>query len=750
MALDAERVLGERITGLLGDKNYEKRMTAALDIESLVREAVRRNQGNHSQVQKILDCLRREYVESQNPNCRKGGLIGLASVSAALDKDIRLFLPQLATPVLELFQDDDARVRFYACEAMYNVSKRADDAILSHFNQVFDGLCRLYADVDQEVLNGVQHLDRLMKDIATQHASQFRAADFIPLLARRMEAKNPYIRQLVLAWISLLMSVPEFDMVRYLPQYLEGLFNMLGDPSRDIKHNADACLTELLSGKHGVKASSHEDAVSIISNTASTVVRACFADESCTRLTALCWVHEFVRLQSENKNDLKPAESWIGLLPGLLSGALHCIEEKGEIASMAVEVHQELIEMVSNLSSDIPVVPLVDKLLESMQSKGMEIRTACLEWICMLLKKSPAKMLHHDSLHKLYEPVFDTLLHAEDEVVVAALQVLTRIMEGRDAIGEGDDAVAIVGATKEVRAEHLDLFTDATHRLLRLFASDRKMFESRGQLAIRQLCAHLDPKRLYVTVARAIACETNPEFAQQLVQTFSWILLTAKETKSVRDELRAMAPLPMHRQNLSEGSPAQGASNEVTTGVFGKKSARSLFVELLVPWFHNPVSALALSLWAQQYVLAEGITVRFAEREPDLVLLRQLDELVHLLESPVFAHLRLQLLDPRRHPSLVRCLLGLAMLLPQASAFQVLCERIRVVQGGLLEAAPVELPRSGVTQESTGVLGSLFRSNSESRAVLDVDGPSRVPTGVADDIPSLLERFSKVLDTMSQ
>merc|ERR1712039_292209 len=87
---------------------------------------------------------------------------------------------------------------------------------------------------------------------------------------------------------------------------------------------------------------------------------------------------------------------------------------------------------------------------------------------------------------------------------------------------------------------------------------------------------------------------------------------------------------------------------------------------------------------AQQYELAAELTGRLAVLEPTLDLLRQLNQLVHLLESPVFSRLRLRLLEPRRHPALLKCLLGLAMLLPQAGAFNILRERIHVVHSGLL------------------------------------------------------------------
>merc|ERR1712110_892475 len=98
---------------------------------------------------------------------------------------------------------------------------------------------------------------------------------------------------------------------------------------------------------------------------------------------------------------------------------------------------------------------------------------------------------------------------------------------------------------------------------------------------IRKLCSHLNPRQLYVTVARAIKEEKDLELALHLVQTFSWVLLTAIETKSLREELLQTTPLDL------PGEAGHAPKNE-------------LFTELLEAWFHNPVSALALCLWAQQ------------------------------------------------------------------------------------------------------------------------------------------------------
>ena len=45
--------------------------------------------------------------------------------------------------MLACFTDQDARVRYYACEAMYNIAKVAKGEILIYFNHIFDALCKV-------------------------------------------------------------------------------------------------------------------------------------------------------------------------------------------------------------------------------------------------------------------------------------------------------------------------------------------------------------------------------------------------------------------------------------------------------------------------------------------------------------------------------------------------------------------------------------------------------------------------------
>lgn len=60
-----------------------------------------------------------------------------------LVKAVVRYLEEIVPPVLACFSDQDARVRYYACESMYNIAKVAKGEILVYFNEVFDALTKV-------------------------------------------------------------------------------------------------------------------------------------------------------------------------------------------------------------------------------------------------------------------------------------------------------------------------------------------------------------------------------------------------------------------------------------------------------------------------------------------------------------------------------------------------------------------------------------------------------------------------------
>merc|ERR1711871_183335 len=93
-----------------------------------------------------------------------------------------------------------------------------------------------------EVKGGVRYLDRSMKDVVGENPHALNLDEFIPFLSQRIKVLHPFIRNLVLTWITVLHSIESMEMLGHLPQFLEGLLSILGDTSRDIQANADAVL----------------------------------------------------------------------------------------------------------------------------------------------------------------------------------------------------------------------------------------------------------------------------------------------------------------------------------------------------------------------------------------------------------------------------------------------------------------------------------------------------------------------------
>ena len=165
----------------------------------------------------LVSLLAEDFAAHENPNRRKGGLLGLAAVVVGLGGDgetgdgdgecvqratrvatsEKRLVARAATraavpPVLAAFCDLDARVRYYACEAMYNIVKTARGGLLlltesvedddffydengnvsadsdSFLRRLFDAACDLSADADADVQNAAHLLDGLVKDVVSE------------------------------------------------------------------------------------------------------------------------------------------------------------------------------------------------------------------------------------------------------------------------------------------------------------------------------------------------------------------------------------------------------------------------------------------------------------------------------------------------------------------------------------------------------------------------------------------------------
>ena len=131
------------------------------------------------------------------------------------------------------------------------------------------------ADSELSVKNGAELLDRLIKDIVSESAASyvsvlhtssehqdhpaddhephpydlptaFNLERFLPLLEERINVLNPFTRSFLVAWITLLDSIPDLELIAHLPRFLGGLFKFLSDSNQDVYTMTQTALDRFL------------------------------------------------------------------------------------------------------------------------------------------------------------------------------------------------------------------------------------------------------------------------------------------------------------------------------------------------------------------------------------------------------------------------------------------------------------------------------------------------------------------------
>ncbi|KAG0465729.1 hypothetical protein HPP92_019893 [Vanilla planifolia] len=616
---DALSVIPPSVLRNLSDKLYEKRKNAALEVEGIVKQLAQA--GDHDKITAVINLLVTEFAYSPQANHRKGGLIGLAGTTVGLTSEAAQHLEvQIVPPVLNSFLDQDSGVRYSACEALYNIAKVVRGDFIVFFNQIFDALCKLSADSDANVQSAAHLLDRSCKvtndqsinqDIVTD-SDQFSIEEFIPMLRERMNVLNPYVRQFLVGWITVLDSVPEIDMLGFLPDFLDGLFNMLSDSSHEIRQQADSALSEFL---QEIKNSPNVD----YGRMAEILVQRAASPDEFTRLTAITWINEFVRLGGDQL---------VPYYADIIGAILPCISDKEEkIRVVARETNDELHAIHSDPAKGFDIGAILSIAKRQLTSEWEATRVEALNWIATLLARYRPEVITY--LNDIFDSLLRPLSDPSDEVVLLVLEIHACIAEDAQNF------------------RYLVVF------LIHTFRSNHILLEKRGSLIIRRLCVLLESERVYREFSTMLEDENDLEFASIMVQALNVILLISYELTNLRELLKKALVNP---------------------------SGKDLFVCLYSSWCHSPMATISLCLLAQAYDHASAVIHSLVEEDIDVKFLIQLDKLVRLLEAPVFVYLRLQLLEPGGYPWLLKALYGLLMLLPQQSAaFKILKARLKTV-----------------------------------------------------------------------
>ncbi|CAL9118766.1 unnamed protein product [Musa textilis] len=673
---EASSLIPASVLRSLTDKQHEKRKKAAMTIQDIVGKLV-----FEQEVKKILaviDMFATEFTANPQPDRRKCGLKGLAAVALGLKENAPAYLEEIVPPVLHRVTDEDSTVRFIASETLYNVAKVVRGDIIIYFDKIFDALCKLSDDSDTSVQSGAHLLDNLLKDIVTE-SDQFSLDEFVPLLRERMDIINSHVRQFLLGWITVLNNVPDMDMLCFLPDYLDGLFYMLSDSSHEVRQQAHYALSEFLQEIKNtpVWLLHYMWDTSDYGRMAKVLVQRAGSPDDYTRLTSITWMNEFVKHGGDH---LIPCYS------DILGAVLPCISDKEkEIREIARETNNELRVIIASTAEGVNIRAVLSIARSGLTSQALTTRVEALHWITTLLDR------HRNEAISFLNDIFSSLLAAlsdpSDEVVLLVLEVHACISEDSQNFGHLID------------------------HLVQTFRNDHALLEKRGALIVRRLCVRLDAEQVYREFASKIEREDDLDFASNMVQALNLTLLTSSELAELRILLK---------QSLVESS------------------SMDLFVSLYSSWCHSPVATISLCLLAQAYNHASSVIQSLGEEDITAKFSEQLGKLVYLLETPVFALLRLQLVEPEKHIWLLKTLHGLLMLLPQivlsyvfvqqSAAFKIFRTRLKTVSSYISNNEQLKHPCNQISE-------------------ITDDSGDQVAANVYDKInfPSKLQQFQQTL-----
>ena len=109
-----------------------------------------------------------------------------------------------------------------------------------------------------------------------------------------MYTQDKFVRQFLVSWVSLLDSVPDSEMVKHLPEFLDPLFDILDDSSPEISTLCDNILGEFL--EHITAKPEVVDFPAMINILISHSLPAETGHNIQLQVVSISWIREFVSL----------------------------------------------------------------------------------------------------------------------------------------------------------------------------------------------------------------------------------------------------------------------------------------------------------------------------------------------------------------------------------------------------------------------------------------------------------------------
>jgi len=797
----------------LAHKRYERRRLAAMEIEKVVRSLV--IQDDYNKVRAILLLLSDDYVRSTNEDARKGGAVALAACAIGLKKanekrrDVIECRDLILASVVHACQDHSQRVRYYATESLFNVTKVIPSLAVQHFFILFEILRSLYADVDLDVRSGAELLDKKLKEVIVGaiNSGSFSADACVPVFARFVYMRNKATKQLTLTWLKefseKLVGAP---ILEFLHLFLGGIFQMVADPNAT-SQLALEFLQSVLPKLLDTNEEAFEDAQQKVDfdKILQSLVLTMEHPDPFVRKVAMYWMSRIVQAHmssafpSMNALDdpdegLSPNELMKGersltaasisvrnalphVLPGILLSIGDTHQSRAKDSFLPDQTTHSLAEQANTCLQDavrrdgqafIPhlggfIVALREELdspggliarqppsierrpyrmdvkadgsgIESTgwfrASDGVEerdnalilSRLCALQWVVVLYEHVVPNSLKADYAGEFIDCIIYQLVDQPPGIIIVkSFEVLAKISNP----AEGEEAYSLITtksaldenastANVDLPSRQSPMDDDNANFALEILNPSRRRLLSRDRSVFASLIdLHSKHQKLLMDISKVIElmCTLQPAefiFVSFAIELDNFIitklnrrekLLESPEvdTQTVKEELATFAKdlafVSNFAQQLGIVFFAAPETEQLRTllkdsigfkaDTVGDERRARLFHILLYTFSHNIVATLGFCLWGGACLTASTFLQMVDPLDVSLMFYLEIDQLIDLIERPLFRHLHLRMLecedDPYQEGSgamLFRTLKSILMLLPQSTSYMILKERL--------------------------------------------------------------------------
>lgn len=696
-----ERKTLDQIIKLFFDKSQDRRTQASKDLDTYLKQKVNPRDQTHS-LKDISTSIKKLLFDPSAPY-RQLISKGDMSIFFPIFHSFRSFphpdpsiFFTLIEPLLSFFKEQEPKLIVICASTLIKLLKNLNKVVLTYFTYLFECLVLLKENPDQDVRNCGNALDEFLKDSLgssyqglisnkKQSGCDF-SIDF--LLLKLNESTHPSVKVLVVSWITYIESIHELNLVSYLTKIIPMLLKLVKDNTSDVYQCGEQCLKKICNEIDIRYEELSETYPGVIKEIAEVVIKQCKEQDVKVRICSFEWLVMLLskyrniiamyvcekdsrgvqesKMSAKNKNILIkvglldkdenskqiyasnlikniPFRSFPNILDVLVENAKQSYNK--QIVFLLDKCNVLFKKIILSVPNEIigPNIKMIEmKIKEHLDYNNTYIKETdkekavllLLDWSYDLFERFHCQMFTnaHDFIEKL-----TSLLPESNEIVFNnIMKILCKIPI----------------YNKSYSNIIIKCFIDK-------LSKNRNLIKPHGISIYKQLSKSINVMSLLEITCDYLLKNSDVNFVMAMISVIDNFIATENESEYIRMKLKKSN---LYRSDINTDDEQQ------------------LFDKLFTLFSFNPISTLFLCIVTEYFELSFFVAEQLSKMKLMQEDYEQLENVVQLLEDLQYVDMRLKLLEPFKNILYVKTLYAIAMLLPDDSAYNSLCCRLRCIK----------------------------------------------------------------------